>query len=242
MKISINYKKENNSDGLELKELDWGTIRTNKLILKFNGLSSKHKLKKYINKILKYKKWLEIKKEIEINIFNYDEDNLLIVNFANLVAAIIEAHTLKELYDKAYILACDYLDFYFYSKNTCDFCNNKCGEKATTNITTGCCHYFRGKNGVGIFIPGAKLVQCNYLQKDGKCSIKSMGCKLFTCDYLNKKGIKFKVNDIFSLYAIFNFPQKILLKLSIYTPQEITIDKLLKVPRFKFINKFFKNN
>ena len=241
MKISINYKKENTSIGLELKELDWGTIRTNKLVLKFDGLSSKYKLKKYINQILKYKKWLEIKKEIEINIFNYNEDNLLIVNFANLVSAIITSHTLKELYDQAYILACDYLDIYFYQKNTCDFCNNKCGEKRETDVTTGCCHYFRGKNGVGVFAIGAKLVQCEYLQEDGKCSVKSIGCKLFTCNYLNKKGIKFKVNDIFSLYAIFNPIQKVLLSTKVYTPQEIVIDELLKIPNPKFKNKFFKN-
>ena len=241
MKIQINYIKEKNCDGLDVKDFDWGTIRVRKITLKFDSLSSRHKLKKYINKIIKYRKWLEIKDEVTINLYNYNENNILIKNFANLVAAIIKSHTLKELYDKAYVLSCDYLDFYFYQKNACDFCDNKCGEKKTTNITTGCCHYFRGDdNKVGIFSHNPKLILCDYLQKDGKCSIKSIGCKLFTCDYLNKKGIKFRTNDIFSIYAVFNWIQKLILTLELYTPQEITIDKLLKVPNFKFINKFFK--
>ena len=240
MIFNVNYDKEkfDKTNEIMITDLNKFTIRTNKIVFKVDGLSNKNKLKKDIKNIIKYRKWLEIKKEIVINIYNYKKDNLLIVNFIDLIKAIVEAKSLKELYDKVYILACDYLDLHFYSKNVCDFCDNKCGGKKETDSVTGCCHYFENKLGVLAF--KYKMVTCKYLQDDGRCSAKSIGCKLFTCDYLNKKGIKFKINDIFVLDCIFNSIQKLLIKIAIYTPQEITVDKLLKVPNFKFDNKFFK--
>lgn len=240
MIFNVNYDEEkfDKTNEIMITDLNKFTIRTNKIVFKVDGLSNKNKLKKDIKNIIKYRKWLEIKKEIVINIYNYKKDNLLIVNFVDLIKAIVEAKSLKELYDKVYILACDYLDLHFYSKNVCDFCDNKCGGKRETDSVTGCCHYFENKLGVLAF--KYKMVTCKYLQDDGRCSVKSIGCKLFTCDYLNKKGIKFKINDIFVLDCIFNSIQKLLIKIAIYTPQEITVDKLLKVPNFKFDNKFFK--
>ena len=65
---------------------------------------------------------------------------MLIVNFVDLIKAIVEAKSLKELYDKVYFLACGYLDLHFYSKNVCGFWDNKCGGKKETDSVTGCCH------------------------------------------------------------------------------------------------------
>lgn len=240
MKFNIKYDEKDfdKEREIEIQDLNKHTIRTNKIDFKVDGKSPEYKLKRDIKKIIKYRKWLEIKQEINVDIYNYDENNLLIINFANLVGAICVAHNLKDLYNRAYVLACDYLDLHFYSKNVCDFCDNKCGGKKNTDSVTGCCHYFGNKFGPLGF--RYKLVTCKYLQSDGRCSIKSIGCKLFTCDYLNKKGIKFRLKDMFVLKTIFNSIQQVMLKTATYTPQEITVDKLLKVPNFKFKNKFFK--
>lgn len=241
MEFKIKYKKDefDASEEITIQELDRRTIRTNKITFKVNALDSKRKLKKDIKKIIKYRKWLEIKREITINVYDYKEDNLLIANFVNLIEAIVKAKNIKDLYNRVYVLACDYLDLHFYSKNVCDFCDNKCGGKRETDSVTGCCHYFANRFGLLAF--KYKLVLCKYLQEDGRCSIKSIGCKLFTCDYLNKKGIKFRIKDMFVLDTIFNPIQKVLLKIATYTPQEITVNKLLKVPNLKFVNKFFIN-
>lgn len=141
MKVSINYTNKQNCDGINIPNINWSTVKTNELILKINSISSKSLLKKYIKRIIKYRKWLNIKEKVELNIYNYNDDNLLIVNFANLVAAIIESENLKDLYNRVYILACDYLDLHFYSKNVCDFCNDKCGGKKTTTSVIGCCRH-----------------------------------------------------------------------------------------------------
>lgn len=239
MEFKINYEKDKfeTEEEITIQELNKRTIRANKLTFKVDALDSKRKLKKDIKKVIKYRKWLEIKKEININIYNFEEDNLLIINFANLIEAIAKAKNIKDLYNRVYILACDYLDLHFYSKNVCDFCDNKCGGKRETDSVTGCCHYFANKLGPLGF--KYKLVTCKYLQEDGRCSVKSIGCKLFTCDYLNKKGIKFRIRDMFVLDTIFNPIQKVLLIIATYTPQEITVNKLLKVPNLKFVGKFF---
>ena len=240
MDFNINYEKKNfnKSEEILIKELGRWTVRTNRITFKVNALDSESKLKKDIKRIIKYRKWLEIKKEININVYNYKKDNLLIVNFVNLIEAIVKAENIKDLYNRVYVLACDYLDLHFYSKNVCDFCDNVCGGKKGTDSVTGCCHYFANKFGPLGF--KYKLVTCKYLQADGRCSVKSIGCKLFTCNYLNKKGIKFRIKDMFVLKNIFNPIQKWLLVLGIYTPQEITVNKLLKVPTLKFVNKFFR--
>lgn len=134
MKVSINYTNKQNCDGINIRNINWSTVKTNELILKINSISSKSLLKKYIKRIIKYRKWLNIKEKVELNIYNYNDDNLLIVNFANLVAAIIESENLKDLYNRVYILACDYLDLHFYSKNVCDFCNDECGGKKKLHL------------------------------------------------------------------------------------------------------------
>ena len=95
MEFKINYEKDkfNTSEEITIQDLNKRTIRTNKITFKVDALDSKRKLKRDIKKVIKYRKWLEIKKEININVYNYKKDNLLIVNFVNLVEAIAKAKT-----------------------------------------------------------------------------------------------------------------------------------------------------
>lgn len=234
--IVVNYVKDNYIDGLKIKELYPKVLKTDELIIKIDSGALEYELKRDIRKIIKYRKLLLSIKQITLNVYNYSEENKLISDFTDLIINIIEAKNLDDLYNRVYILACNHLDSYFYNKNLCEFENNKCGAKRETDCTNGCCRKFEHKG--GMMLPFNKLIPCEYLSETGRCTIKSIGCKLFTCDFLNKKGIKFRVKNVIALDTIFNPIQKLLLKLSIYKPQEITINKLLKVPNLKFFNKF----
>ena len=130
----------------------------------------------------------------------------------------------KIKYELIYDKVCEYLDNEF-SKNICDFDNDKCGEKRNTKSVVGCCRQYKNKLLGPFALYNSRWQICEHLNNK-RCSIKSMGCKLYTCDYLHSKGIKFKIKDIPMLQE-FNLIQKYILKYSVYTPKEKTIRRLL---------------
>jgi len=130
---------------------------------------------------------------------------------------------MNKKYEHIYNKACEYLDNEF-SKNICDFKNDKCGEKRNMKSCVGCCRKYKNKL-LGPFAIGDNWKDCEYLENK-KCSVKNIGCKLFTCDYLHSKGIKFKIKDIPVLQE-FNLIQKIIIKSKVQAPQEVVIKKLL---------------
>ena len=194
-------------------------------IITINMVDSHKILKKYIKYFLRNrKKLLRNNDNLEVKLINY-EDKLIYNQFYELLKIILIGSK-EDIYNKAYDLACDYLDSFFYGKNLCDFHNDKCGYKKNYNIKVGCCRHFEKHKQFGLFF-GENLVNCEYLGKDGRCTIKCLGCKLMTCDYLNKKGIKFKQREIFPIESIFNWRQKIYLKSVVYTPKEKIMKKIL---------------
>lgn len=160
------------------------------------------------------------------NIIKSEQLKLKDEEFANIMQA-LDIKDKKERYIFLYDRTCEYLDSFFYEKNYCDFRDNKCGEKRTTNSTIGCCRHYKNKF-LGPFLIGNKFVKCEYLGEDCKCSAKCLSCKLYTCDYLEKKGVKFNIDDIPYLYLFFNPIQKWIIKTSVYTTKEKIIKKLLK--------------
>ena len=131
---------------------------------------------------------------------------------------------LKKKYELLYDKACDYLDNEF-SKNICDFENDKCGEKRNTESCVGCCRQLKNKL-LGPFVPyNSRWKTCEYL-KNKDCSIKNIGCKLYTCDYLHSKGIKLIIKDVPMLQE-FNLIQKLVMKARVQKPKEKVIKELL---------------
>jgi len=186
-----------------------------------------------VKKIIKIKKKCKNKK-IKIGI--KDEENVVLgylknynsnnVNQRDLITAInaIFYDNNYDRYNYLYDKICEYLDNEFVVKNLCNFENDKCIAKKNTSCTMGCCHHFKNKL-FGPFLPN-NLVLCEYLENK-KCSAKCISCKLFTCDYLNKQGVKFKLNDILLIKCFFNFIQKLILKLRVFTPKEKIMKELL---------------
>ena len=158
-------------------------------------------------------------------IFNYNESNKKQSDFLNVVNAIFYKNR-YEMYNYIYDNVCDYLDGFFYSKNYCDFKNNKCGEKINTSSNIGCCRHYKNKL-LGPLLTN-NFTPCEYLKEDYTCSAKCLGCKLFTCDYLRKKGIKFKIKDILLLDVFFNPLQKYYIKVKVFTPKEKILKKLMR--------------
>lgn len=194
-------------------------------IVIFVSMNDDNKLKYYIKKLLRYRKYLLKKHNIKIFFQSVNNDNLIHKQFIELAKVICYGDK-YEIYSKAYDLACEYLDSFFYGKNLCDFCNNKCGYKKDYDIEVGCCRHFEKHRQFGMLL-GEKLVNCEYLGKDGRCKIKCMGCKLYTCSYLGKKGVKFKQKDIFPIDSIFNWRQKIYLKSIVYRPKEYILKRIM---------------
>ena len=190
-------------------------------------MTDSHKiLKKYIKKLIKYRKLLlKNFEDLKIYLLSYDDTKIIHKQFYELLFSIINPS--KELmYSTAYDLACDYLDSFFYGKNLCDFHNNRCGYRKDYDLEIGCCRHFEKHKQFGFYF-GEKLVPCEHLGKDGHCTIKCLCCKLMTCDYLNKKGIKFKQKDIFPLDCTFNLFQKIYVKCIAYTPKEKIMKRIM---------------
>lgn len=191
------------------------------------------KYKKILRKLLFVKKVMK-KKEIGLHenskillgyIINYNEKNKKQNDFILGLNAIFY-NTRYDRYEYIYDSVCEYLDGYFYGKNLCDFKNNKCGEKRKTTSVIGCCRHYKNKL-LGPILPN-NFVQCEYLIEK-KCKAKCISCKLYTCDYLNSKGVKFRIKDILLLNTFFNPLQKYFIKISVYTPKDKIIKRLMRL-------------
>ena len=182
-------------------------------------------LKSYIRKMIRYRKYLLQKHNLTIILQNFNNNKIIHNQFKELLKVICYGNK-YEIYSKAYDLACDYLDSYFYGKNLCDFCNNKCGYKKDYDIEVGCCRHFEKHRQFGMLL-GEKLANCEYLGNDGHCIVKCLGCKLYTCSYLEKKGIRFKQKDIFPLDSVFNWKQKIYIKSIVYRPKDYIMKRIM---------------
>ena len=212
-KISDFIKSEEFKNGIELFSIKKYKKDKDSLIIFINMVDEFRIMKKYIKRLIKYSKFLNKNFEyLKIFLLYYDDKKILHKQFKELINPIFSENK-EYVYSKAYDLACDYLDSFFYGKNLCDFCNNKCGYKRDFDLEVGCCRHF------GLFF-GEKLVRCENLGDDGKCTIQCLCCKLMTCKYLNKKGIRFKQKEIFPLYSTFNLLQRIYVKCIAYTSKE----------------------
>lgn len=239
--INLEKNKKITYNFVDIRILNWKKVKKDKLLtfnIDLGLLADKREMKKVVRKILKLKRNAE-KRKIKIgikctkndnsyvvaNIENYDISNKKHQDFVYSVYAILKENK-KERYNYIYDIVCDELDSYFYGKNFCDFKNNKCGEKRETSSTIGCCRHYKNKLlGPLLF---NNFTRCEYLNlKDKKCKIKCISCKLFTCDYLKSKGIQFKIKDIFLLDTFFNPLQKYIIKISVYTPKDKIIKRLL---------------
>ena len=78
------------------------------------------------------------------NIIKSEQLKLKDEEFANIVQA-LDIKDKKERYIFYMIELVNTLDGFFYGKNYCDFRDNKCGEKRTTNSTIGCCRHYKNK-------------------------------------------------------------------------------------------------
>lgn len=216
--ITKKNKDIKNIEALTHKDL----LNTNKL--EFNIDFAQMKESNYKKIIKKFKKF-QYKNTLLtiIYVFNYKDNKITHQNFMYAITAIMYRNY-KLMYEYIYDKVCDYLDDNFYSKNLCDFKNDHCGEKKDATVI-GCCRHYKHKL-IGPLIINAKLITCEYL-KNKRCTAKCISCKLFTCDYLRKKGIKFNIKDIFLLDTFFNPIQKYILKISVYTPKDIIIKRLL---------------
>ena len=221
--VNLVTKKANTSN--KNSNINIVKLHSNNIEITISMSDDKKKLKSYIKRLMRYRKHLLKKHNITIILQNFDDSQELHNQFKEL-ANIICYGNKYEIYSKAYDLACDYLDSYFYGKNLCDFCNNKCGYKKDYNVEVGCCRHFEKHRQFGMLL-GEKLVNCEYLGEDRYCTIKCLGCKLYTCPYLNRKSIKFRQKDIFPLDSIFNLRQKIYIKSVLYRPKEYIMKKLM---------------
>ena len=221
---------------IDANKITWSMIKKQKIYalkVDFSCISN-DEMKSTLKKLLKIKKRAESKKfeigidGISIYVLNYNntkEQN----DFISGLRVILKTND-RERYTYIYKEVCDYLDGFFYGKNYCDFHDNKCGEKRSTNITIGCCRHYKYKL-LGPLYGG--FVPCEYM-KNYKCSVRCLPCKLYTCDYLEKQGIKFRIRDIFLLDTFFNIQQKFTLLTMKFTPEEKIIKRLLN-QRYKLI-------
>ncbi len=214
--LNSNINKKDYIDSLGLFKLMFR--RESNIIIVIPMSSNENILKKYIRKLMRYKNYLLKWNNITIILQGFCNDKIIHCQFKELLFPICYGDKYS-IYSKAYDLACDYLDSYFYGKNLCDFCDNKCGYKKDFDLETGCCRHFEKHRQLGLLL-GEKLVNCEYLGNNGRCNVKCLGCKLYTCPYLEKKGIKFKIKDIFPINSIFNWMQKIYIKSIIYAKKE----------------------
>ena len=224
----------NNHKGKFEKYLRQFMVRNIIIGIDLNNIKTSKDVKKYI-KVLKRigkicarcKTNIGIKGEnqediINAIIFNYRENlNIKNIKIEDLIDSIkLESlKTKKDKYNYIYDKTCKTLDYEFETKNLCNFKDNKCVEKAKTNVICGCCRHYKN-------LFSKKLVKCNYL-KNKKCMADCITCKFFTCDTLEKQGIKFKVNDFYLINYYFNILQKFIIKSSYFTTKEKILKRLI---------------
>lgn len=230
-KYKIIYENLDKNDNLlNIENLRWKKIKQqNKLNLNIDfNLFSKKNYKKIIKNFDKLKtNFVKKFKEnscINIYVHNYNSKNSSHLDFLNAIKAIM-FDNIKDKYSYIYDVVCNYLDYEFTSRNLCDFQDNKCGEKLNTNSEIGCCRHYKNKL-IGPLAIKNNWVTCEYL-KNKHCSVKCISCKLYTCDYLRKKGIQFRIKNIFLLDTFFNLIQKYIIKISVFTPKEKILKRLL---------------
>lgn len=141
---------------------------------------------------------------------------------------VLEQKTLKEQYDKAFDLICNYLDKKF---NNCDYCKFKDDvcimrrEISKKNnkplIMNGCCYSIKNKK------------NCKYFSKN-RCTIQNIACKLYTCTFLKKQGIKCKLSDIYFTKYLFNNWQKFYISETFFLKKEKVLKEIYKRKIFKF--------
>lgn len=158
-------------------------------------------------------------KSIDNNYMIYELDNLLTVAFLPYEKRI------NYIYD----YMCDYLDSEFMEFNLCDFKDEKCVSRRELEcsgcknpVTYGCC-YTKGR------------VCPNLI--NSRCTIKSLPCKFFTCRYLERRGIKYRPWDYLLIRLFLSYRQMDILDMSLYTPKEEIMKKLLKKNIFDGIKK-----
>lgn len=155
-------------------------------------------------------------------IFNYRENlNIKNIKLEDLIDTIkLESlNTKKAKYNYIYDKTCKTLDYEFETRNLCNFKDDKCIEKAKTNVICGCCRHYKN-------LFSKNLVKCEYL-KNRKCTANCITCKLFTCDTLEKQGIKFKLKDFYLINYYFNNLQKFIIKSSYFTTKEKIMKRLI---------------
>ena len=125
LKIIKKQSFEKTVEGIEISNLKYFQLRNkqNELNLIINMKNSNKILKKYLKKLIKFRKlFINNFKELIIFLINYDENNLVHKQFYELLIPIY-SNSKESIYSKAYDLACDYLDSCFSEKNLCDFKN-----------------------------------------------------------------------------------------------------------------------
>ncbi len=153
-----------------------------------------------------------------------DENSEINPKFYNELEVVVNLAELKDkrsrieyIYDKS----CQYLDKECRRLNYCDFKNDVCVAKRNPcrgkEKKMGCCYH------VKLFsFKDSKM--CEYLSKDGSCSAKCFACKLFTCDAIKEK---YRIKDITYADCFFNLLQKIIIRVSILTPRDKIINRLM---------------
>lgn len=152
-------------------------------------------------------------KGVEINSKFYNELEV-VVNMAQIKG---KRSRIEYIYDKS----CEYLDNECRRLNYCDFKNDVCIAKRNPcrgkEKKMGCCYHVK-------LFSFKESKMCEYLSKDGSCSAKCFACKLFTCDAIKEK---YRIRDITYADCFFNLLQKLVIRVSILTPRDKIISRLL---------------
>ena len=208
---------------------------TNHIIfmIPINLVNSRKKLRSIIKKILKlqkqcFKKNINIGATVEgremLGIIINKNDEAIDKNNLRELEVIINLSKIKD--EKArieyvYDEACDYLDSECRRLNYCDFKDDVCIAKRNPSrgkeIKMGCCYHIK------MFKSNKNKKMCEYMQ-DRHCTTKCFACKLFTCDAVKEK---YRIKDMASVDCFFNPVQKLILRVSILTPKEKIINRLL---------------
>lgn len=203
------------------------------IVINSSEISSYKQTRNLINKLLRLQKKC-IKKGINLN-FILDNENISAIfidepknainsKFYNELEVVINLAKIKNKKDRIeyiYDKSCEYLDNESRRLNYCDFKNDVCIAKRNPckgkERKMGCCYH------VKLFsLKESQL--CEYLSKDGRCSTACLACKLYTCDAIKEK---FKIKDIIYADCFFNLLQKLVIRVSILTPKEKIISKLI---------------